>query len=193
MIIGICGYKGSGKSTVGSFLVQDYGFYQVAFADKLKDAAAALFGISREDVDNFKEVTYDTTGRTKGMVILQQEVEFVSRKAFIEKEITWREILQRLGTEVGRNIFGEDFWVNQVDISNPFTVITDVRFNNEAKFIIDNGGEMVYVHRPGYTSDGHPSEVLPTYNTPYRLIVNDGTVEELYRKVGNMMDHILDD
>ena len=44
MIIGLTGYKGSGKDTAASHLVEKYGFTRVAFADKLKKSAAACFG-----------------------------------------------------------------------------------------------------------------------------------------------------
>ena len=37
MIIGLTGYARSGKDTVASILVEDYGFTRVAFADPIRD------------------------------------------------------------------------------------------------------------------------------------------------------------
>lgn len=42
MIIGLAGYAGAGKDTVGEILVSDYGFKRVAFADSLKIIAKRL-------------------------------------------------------------------------------------------------------------------------------------------------------
>ena len=38
MIIGICGLIGSGKGTVSDYLVDEYGFEKISFADKLLDS-----------------------------------------------------------------------------------------------------------------------------------------------------------
>lgn len=42
MIIGLSGYAGAGKDTVGQILVSDYGFKRLAFADTLKSVAKRL-------------------------------------------------------------------------------------------------------------------------------------------------------
>ena len=47
MIIGIIGFAGSGKGTVGDMLVRDYSFAKLSFADSLKDAVSAIFGWDR--------------------------------------------------------------------------------------------------------------------------------------------------
>lgn len=41
-LIGLVGYAGVGKDTVGSILVEDHGYQRVAFADALKDIARAI-------------------------------------------------------------------------------------------------------------------------------------------------------
>ena len=48
MIIGICGLIGSGKGTVSDYLVEEYNFEKISFADKLKDAVSELFGWNRQ-------------------------------------------------------------------------------------------------------------------------------------------------
>ena len=47
MIVGLLGYIGSGKGTVSSVLVNEYGFRQDSFASTLKDACSAIFGWER--------------------------------------------------------------------------------------------------------------------------------------------------
>jgi len=48
MIIGITGFIGSGKDTVANYLVAKHGFVRDSFAGTLKDAVAKVFGWDRE-------------------------------------------------------------------------------------------------------------------------------------------------
>jgi hypothetical protein len=179
MIIGLCGYKGTGKDTVGRYLVARYGYEQLAFADKLKKSVAALFGIPRSWVDDFK---YNVPLR-----VVAVEPKSTDRQLNLE----WRTFLQRYGTEAHRDVFGNDFWVEQLEKSLPPDfittryVVTDVRFENEAAWIHQKLGLVVAIKRPGFKSDGHASEILPIYNY---AIENDGTIEDLYTKVDEFME-----
>ena len=47
MIIGICGFIGSGKDTIADYLVNLHGFRRESFANSLKDAVAQIFGWDR--------------------------------------------------------------------------------------------------------------------------------------------------
>ena len=48
MIIGITGFIGSGKDTVANYLVANHGFTRDSFAGALKDAISQIFGWDRE-------------------------------------------------------------------------------------------------------------------------------------------------
>ena len=48
MLIGLCGYIGSGKNAVAEMLVKNHGYEQDSFAKSLKDAVSAVFGWPRE-------------------------------------------------------------------------------------------------------------------------------------------------
>jgi hypothetical protein len=47
LVVGVLGFKGSGKDTVGDYLVQKHGFARDSFANPLKDAVAATFNWPR--------------------------------------------------------------------------------------------------------------------------------------------------
>ena len=47
MIIGICGFIGSGKDTIADYLVNLHHFRRESFANTLKDAVAQVFGWDR--------------------------------------------------------------------------------------------------------------------------------------------------
>jgi hypothetical protein len=93
---------------------------------------------------------------------------------------TMRTFLQRYGTEAHRDIFGQDFWLDQTlpkdsegrlddyyDDPNRLIVVTDCRFPNEAQRVKDCGGVVAEVVGPAGPMDPnaeHPSErALPSH------------------------------
>jgi hypothetical protein len=177
-VIGLCGYKGSGKDTVGGYLERMYGFERRAFATKMKEAVAALFDITVEQVDMYK-----------GMESEIPLTEVILEHGTTQHSWTWREFMQRFGTEMGRNVFGPDFWVN-LAMSTPMTrptVFTDVRFANELRGIKAIGGKIVWIERAGYGSDGHASEQKPSLGQIDYVIHNNSDHVDLYELVEEMV------
>lgn len=72
----------------------------------------------------------------------------------------------------------------------PNWVISDVRFKNEAKAIKDKGGILIRVDRPGFEETGqHLSETaLDDYDGFDHIIMNDGTVEDLFTKIDKCLN-----
>lgn len=184
MIIGLTGKKESGKDTAGQYLVKQYGFERRAFADPLKKSVAALLGIPLEEVDKYKleSGTYVTLEGEDEMGIT---VDIMSRLSF-------REFLQRYGTESHREVFGLDFWVDQTLPVGGFyagrkIVLTDVRFENETVRVFELGGMTVRLVRPDTDNSGdqHMSE-QENYAVDF-TIRNDGTIEDLYRKLDELL------
>lgn len=174
-LIGLSGYARSGKDTVGDYLVKHYGFKRVSFAEPMRQALLALNpclpnGQYLEDV--IEEYGWDGyKGSEQGDAI--------------------RRLMQRLGTEVGRKQFGEDFWVDKasklIDTylwQDMNVVITDMRFVNEAKAIEALGGQTWRIERDGVVAaNAHVSETaLDTYGFD-QLIRNGGSLDELYERV----------
>jgi hypothetical protein len=63
-------------------------------------------------------------------------------------------------------------------------VVPDVRFENEARQIRSEGGEVWMIHRPGVEPvAAHQSEAGLPLRLIDRLIVNDGTVDQLRERV----------
>jgi hypothetical protein len=94
-----------------------------------------------------------------------------------------REYLQHYGTEAHRDVFGPNFWVDNVDLSHDrrIVVVTDVRFANEAQAVHDAGGVVVRVIGPPEVEeagDGHASEA----ELPYGLL--DGAIYNTNRDDG---------
>lgn len=109
---------------------------------------------------------------------------------------TIRQLLQKFGTEVGRNI-SPDLWV--IALINSYIeaksngyeedwIVTDVRFKNEAEAIRENGGILIRLNRNTGFNDQHSSETaLDDYKNFDLIIDNNGTLDELIDKVYNFM------
>ena len=77
-------------------------------------------------------------------------------KFFIKKDTETRKKLQEIGTEFGRNKYGEDIWIKivynwiKVYVSRGIKrfIITDVRFENEVNFIKQLNGIIIRVYAP---------------------------------------------
>jgi len=140
MIIGVCGFIGSGKDTVADYLVNLHHFRRESFANTLKDAVSAVFGWDRTMLE----------GRTKQAREWreQQDNWWTNRLGIV---ITPRWVLQNWGTEVCRNGFHDDIWIasleNKLRNSTDDVVISDCRFPNEIQAIKQSGGLVVRVVR----------------------------------------------
>lgn len=182
MIIGLSGYGRAGKDSVADVLVERHRFQRVAFADKLRECAEALNPIV--------DVEFDAD-ESKVPVRYLDAKERHGYNAAKEIYPEFRGTLQRLGTEVGRNILGGNIWVdatmNALDVERDY-VITDCRFPNEAQAINRAGGLVVRVQRPGNgPANDHPSETaLDDYQFD-GVINNDGTLEDLATRVEDFL------
>jgi len=204
MIVGLLGFIGSGKGTAGDIL-KDIGFTPLSFAKGVKDVAAEMFGWPRHLLEG------DTEASRKWR---EQPDQFWSKE--FGKEFTPRLALQLMGTEVGRDVFHEDFWVIKMKryiMSNPEQnfVITDVRFGNEMQFVHDQGGILIEIQRgikPHWydiaikanrgdqraesfmlnQSGIHESEWRWIGGHIDYIIENDGTLEDLKKKVTKKLE-----
>lgn len=183
MLVGITGALGAGKDAVGEYLVQHYGFTRLAFADPLKQSAAALFGIDPQKWNEWKN------SNSHSIKIVGPSFHG-ARDLNVFASLTPREFLQRYGTEAHRDVFGYDFWVNatldKIDPDGRY-VITDARFDNEAEAIHNNGGRVFAVIRPGTQVSEHASEQGISYTLTDDDIQNEGTLDDLHANVAHLM------
>lgn len=181
MIIGLSGYARSGKDTIAEHLVEKYGFVRVSFADPMREALYRL---------NPMISVHDMTH-----VPLASAVDGMGWEEVKKASADLRGLLQRMGTEVGRNMFGESFWVDQAFSkiqSGANVVVSDVRFKNEADAIRSLDGVMWRVVREGTgPANGHVSESELDEYPVNDVIVNAGSIEELLTLVNNRMQTLV--
>ena len=141
MIIGICGFIGSGKDTIADYLVNLHGFRRESFANSLKDAVAQVFGWDRTMLE----------GRTKQAREWREQVDPWWAQRLDMPTLTPRWVLQYWGTEVCRKGFHDDIWIAALEARlarrSDNTVISDVRFPNEVKAIRAQGGKIIWIQR----------------------------------------------
>jgi len=141
MIIGICGFIGSGKDTIADYLVNFHEFRRESFANTLKDAVSSVFGWDRTMLE----------GRTKEAREWREQVDPWWAERLDMPTLTPRWVLQYWGTEVCRKGFHDDIWIasleNKLRNIQDDVVITDCRFPNEIKAIRAAGGQVVRVVR----------------------------------------------
>jgi len=211
MIIGINGYSGVGKDTIGAiiqylncpnvrnlsieeavtnykeheeWLDENSGWEIRKFAGKLKDIASHLTGIDSEEFEDqeFKKTNLSTDWWT------------VCDEG--HQPMTVRDFLQKLGTDALRNGLHPNVWVNALmadyvkdeDGDLPNWVITDCRFPNEAKAIKDKGGIIIRADRAGVEPiNNHASEIgLDGWKFDYK-IVNSSDILDLMISVKNIL------
>ena len=171
-VIGIAGLKRAGKDTFARVLREvaverGFAFVSVAFADPLRQAAAAAYGV---DVGVFTDDAKKDT-------------------VCPEWGITYRQMLINLGVPATLLGGDHDHWVKRWRIevaklpeqhyqakANPWVtgtyhdvivVVPDVRRLNEAAAIHDAGGVNVLVQRPGIEWNGHVTELLAETSREY--------------------------
>ena len=166
MIIGICGFIGSGKDTIADYLVNIHQFRRESFANTLKDAVSQVFGWDRDMLE----------GRTRQSREWRERVDPWWAKRLNMPDLTPRWVLQHWGTEVCRRAFHDDIWIaaleNKLRNSQDDIVISDCRFPNEIKSIKAAGGIVVRVAR-GAEPDWYDAAVSanrgPNGNTSWAL------------------------
>ena len=89
---------------------------------------------------------------------------------------------QTFGTELIRDNYGDDAWLKIAPKEN--VIITDVRFDNEAEHVINNGGHVIKIDRDiDYGVLDHSSEKGISDHLIHADIVNDGSLEDLEKSV----------
>jgi hypothetical protein len=187
MIIGVCGFIGSGKDTIADYLVNFHEFRRESFASTLKDAVASVFGWDRTMLE----------GRTKEAREWREQVDPWWADRLSMPTLTPRWVLQYWGTEVCRKAFHDDIWIasleNKLRNSKDHVVISDCRFPNEISSIKNAGGKIVWVQR-GELPDWYETAI--DANRGSNVAINELKMRKIHASetawVGTEFDLILD-
>lgn len=167
-LIGISGKFGVGKDTAAEWIREMHPEYKIVpFADALKRVVAIM-----------TSTTYESQFTREGKAAVPDGLEHSVAK------------YQQIVGMLAREQFGENVWVN-IALKNPaeYKIIPDVRFENEARAIVDAGGLLVRIVRKntdGTTCGRDPNHISETALDKYsfeHVIVNNGTLEDFKKKI----------
>lgn len=165
-IIGIVGFKGSGKDTAAQTLINKYGFIKDSFAGSLKDACASIFCWDREMLEG------NTPEQRAHREIVDQ---WWANKLGI-RDWSPRKALQYIGTEIMREHLHPTLWAFSVERrlmleNNSRIVVCDCRFRNEINLLKQYNAKIIRVKR------GDDPEWF-NYMAKYNNLIYDGIVPE---------------
>lgn len=195
-IIGIGGALRSGKDTVADYLVEKHGYVKFGMSDPLAKALYTLNPI----------VSSKAKGWFRPKVVELRYAELADSVGYVEakKLPEVRALLQRLGTEVGRDMLGQNTWVNaarnsmqkELDKGNS-VVLTGVRFPNESEMIETLDGHTLLITRPETEPStlsaehlAHASETSLDRGMFEFHIENDSTLDALYAQVVDLLGEL---
>lgn len=157
-IIGLSGYKRSGKDTAARALSARLGYTRIAFADALRDEIFDRYGIRLGDDDKDKPLPAYGLRSYRDLLIEHAE--------------------ERRAQNPG-------YWVERVDAQvreyrqlGIRVVVTDVRLPNEVAWLRAMGGLHIWVQRPGVVSNGHATEQDLSSHADL-VVVNDADHDRL--------------
>lgn len=159
-LIGLHGKMNAGKDATFAAINISHQYTEIKFAEPIKQAATLLFGWSRGFIED--------------------------RVAKEQVDPYWgfspRFAMQTMGTEWARKMLRDDIWLKvaekQLVVNRAMgrkTVVSDVRFDNEAKWILDQGGVVIEIIDPDTPiiplSEQHASERgISSQYVGYRLM-----------------------
>lgn len=178
-LIGIHGFKGSGKDTVANMIaarvreVEGYLCPITHYADRLKRAAASLFDL---DLNLF----YDEV-----------------MKEATQHGLCYKTTIRKIMTDMHDALvpmFGPDLFVHPVRqewqrwLGSGVFIIADVRYDGrETDWIRQAGGLLVHVRRPGVGPSAHSSEAGVAALPGDLIINNDGPLDDLKCQVERLL------
>jgi hypothetical protein len=181
--IGLSGFARSGKDSAADYISLKYGHQKVSFSTPMKDALVRLNPLIR--------IVDPMDDNNVGGSTLAEAVDVFGWEDLKQVSPDVRGYIQRMGTEVGRQMFGNDVWVNrtfdEID-GERLVVFADVRFQNEAERVRKAGGQIWRVERDGVGAPyKHVSEFdLEGYRFD-KILHNHGPLDDLYDQIDFLM------
>lgn len=185
MLIGLTGRKGSGKDTFADYIVEKYGFIKLAFANQLRNILKATFNWTDEHFNRENK-----------------------EKECKEWNITPREAMQLMGTEVLRELFNNKIntTVNNVKYSYHIKcihnmimklkgkniIISDVRFQDEIDYIKSMDGLIISIDKNTDNNkfSKHKSENQQLKKIDFEM-ENNNSKKDFFEIIDNLITHLI--
>lgn len=195
-LIGIGGLLHAGKDAVSDYLVGEHGWRKLGMSDTLNEALLQMNPYIPLAMMEDPSGDGSVIGKFLPYRDLHDRHGYVDAKKFEEV----RRLLQELGTGVGRNMIDTNVWVDMavrkfdaLRDAGFDVIVTGMRYPNELEAVREAGGELWWVSRPGNEGGSsltaaHTSENSVQPEEFDVLIINDGTLMDLYRRVETALE-----
>ena len=182
--IGLKGAIGSGKDTCATYLAHFFGYAMLGFSDPVYES---LYRLNPAIIIAHHRAVY-----------LQTLVDKLGWDVAKRRYPEIRAMLRTIGTENGRNVHGQYCWVTVAkqrvkSLNAPRVVFRDVRFPEEAEYILANGGEIWEIQ--GRVSD--EVATLPEHTSEQqqfpidKILLNDGSLPQFHRRINEVVKSYL--
>lgn len=183
-LIGLHGEPGCGKDTVADILCEIMAFRKISLAEPIRKGITAMFRIPQSHLVDRE--------------LKEQPLDELCGKSP-------RYLMQTLGTEWGRNCVDLDVWLKiaqrDIDYLSKLAqagnahidgiVISDIRFEGEAKWLREQGGIIWHINRPdnplSIESD-HASNKLLEPQHGDQFLTNNCDIDELCDRVAELLN-----
>ena len=210
-IIGVAGWKAAGKDTIGKYFIDNHGYTKDSFAASLKDLVSAVFCWDRELLEG--ATTISREWRETPDEWWEEHLNWNQHPGHkLSERFTPRFALQYIGTQVFRENMDYNIWVSSLKrrlLNNKKVILTDARFPNELQMVKDLGGILIWVkrgplpewydHAISANNKSELSEYLiknkyKVHESEWKwvgwdfdyIIENDGSIDDLYSKLGRL-------
>lgn len=195
LVIGVSGTKRSGKNTFADYTKQHLESKGKtvrigSWAELLKKSAYESFGLLDMGGGKIYDIWADSFKEN-------QKIQIVNSLGEVVHSVSGREFLQKYGTEGHRQIFGDNFWIDQFWSSNDFDgvdvlIIADCRYDNEAENVLSKNGVIIKIDNPNTdkNSDSHLSEQGISEHLISYSINNDSSLERFEEKTIELIEEI---
>lgn len=181
-LIGLTGPAGCGKDTVRSILEMHHGYHGLALADPIRSMVTSLLRTACADANH-----------AHARALKEQDIPGLG--------VSYRHLAQTLGTEWGRDTIGPDLWTSVADMRmvelvsdnvGPINfVVSDIRFESEAQWLLQRGGVIWEIMRPGLPPvRAHSSEAGIPHAHISQALCNGGNIADLHQCVHSALAHV---
>jgi hypothetical protein len=182
LIIALSGFKGSGKDTFATYLVEelsrDRPTMRLAFADPIRNTIMHIFELTdTNEYDLFKRTNVEL---------------FSTDEQLSSKTIEGRRVLREIGMLM--RMYDESQFTKYVKkriekFPDSHVVVTDMRFDNELEMLRDVGATLINITGGMHKGDAdlHVTERGFSSDTFDHLIKNDGSLRELQTKAHQLI------
>lgn len=188
-LIGLIGFKCSGKDTIADFLVKN-GYKKLAFADNLRNILKVMFSWDSKIFTQEKKESKDEEWGVSPRLMMQLlGTEFIRNicSPLLNTDIKFNNKKDKFSYHI-KKLFLDN--INLFNDENSKIVISDVRFPDEVKFIKWLGGDIIKVNRSIKKNkfSNHESEkYIDTIKEIDYEINNNKSIKELYEKISNLL------